>query len=1233
MAAASEFRTKILRRQRSPTEYHVYRAALEWDLADPIVIESAEDFKSTPLWQDKLTPFHHQVTNLITFCRRVPVTLLADDVGLGKTISAGLIISELVSRSRLSKILIVCPKLLGPQWQAELLVKFGIKSEVVTGKKLIDAEPEDVGAVITTYNSARLYLEKIPEDRFQMLILDEAHKLRNLYGVEKPPQVAKRFRQALEERRFNFVLMLTATPIQNRLWDLYSLVDLLTVARGHQNPFGSEGNFARRFIADDKDKARQLKQEAREEFRSIVYGYMSRVRRGDAKLYFPDRCIERHNVQPMPAELELIQVIKEPLKKLNRLAQISILFALTSSPDALAKQLENMARNGTVPSDLARAVRALVSAMPLSAKLRGLEQLIQHLKKQNPDSWRLVVFTGRQETQTTIQNFLEGHGLKVGIINGNSGPRNQETIERFRKNPPDYRVIVSTEAGSEGVNLQVANVLVNYDLPWNPMIVEQRIGRVQRLASAHAHVVIYNVTLKGTFEEFIVGRLMEKLQMASHAIGDIESLLQGSDIGEGEDDAAEGFEQRILNLVLAALEGKDTKKATELELESIEGAKKELEREAENINSLLGSMDGHVGYVGPRGPHLPATIRSMSAQDFALAAFKELGASVLPNPPDLFVVKDGAGQEYIRFQDNSTANVKSTHYSPGSAAFQRLVSKMIATGVHNVKDLDENARKQGEQCARSWVQSFDANLSSIEATQAARLFSGKALVRVRATVAHDSYERLVDVECVAEDHRRADGRALLEPLGPSIDKLESIGVDLEKISDAAALDEHISEFSRFYLERREQEIAAAGKDERKRKKLSDDFTPRCEMTLVGLEGEVHREMTVRVRYAFQSEANYESEISIIPSRGELKHTPAMEPCSISGRKVPRECLDQCQITGAKVLRHLLAKSELSERLALPELMTTCSLTNKRVLPDETETSDISGRAVAKGVLKKSGISGKRAEPEYFARCEFTGVEALQSEIATSEVSGRRYRADEQIRSVVSGKTGHKQEFVLCQHTHKPIAMSEAERCEVTGKQVSPGILETCEITNQRVLPSERDQCAVTGKRALRRLLVTSSVSRVPVLRDIAVRSLRGLYCCPAEARECAWTGRKSHPDDLRVCDLTGLQIYSEFMSSAAPFRLQPLENLLSGANRSAEESQRWIDIAPKFAAVLNGAKCSVESAILSPDKKFLAVCAEVRTMLGLRARKAGALYSLRDNTVVGRIVTGKRDAQGWHQTA
>jgi SNF2 family DNA or RNA helicase len=377
MVEVSDFHQKVLRRAVSPEEMQLYHAGLEWDLTDPIVIESADDFKSAPRWKDRFTPFQHQVANLITFCRRLPVTLLADDVGLGKTISAGLVISELASRSRVSKVLVVCPKILGPQWVSELTTKFDIPAKFITGQELITADFEEFGAVVTTYNSARLHLDKIPEDRYQMLVLDEAHKLRNLYGVENTPQVAKCFHKALHDRRFRFVLMLTATPIHNRLWDLYSLVDLLTVARGHQNPFGAPGQFARKFVADNRETARHLKSEAIEEFRSIVYSYMSRVRRGDAKLHFPDRIVKRHQVDPTPAELQLIKTIAEPIQSLNRLVQISILKALASSPEALNAQLKNMARNGTVSPGLSRSVDEIVQRMPKTAKLIGLGQLIE----------------------------------------------------------------------------------------------------------------------------------------------------------------------------------------------------------------------------------------------------------------------------------------------------------------------------------------------------------------------------------------------------------------------------------------------------------------------------------------------------------------------------------------------------------------------------------------------------------------------------------------------------------------------------------------------------------------------------------------------------------------------------------------------------------------------------------------------------------------------------------------
>jgi superfamily II DNA or RNA helicase len=1228
MDVASEFQSKILSRKRTPDEYRIYRAGLEWDLTDPIVIESADDFKSTQRWRDRLTPYLHQVSNLITFCRRLPVTLLADDVGLGKTISAGLIISELIARSRLSKILIVCPKILAQQWKEELESKFAIPALIAFGRELINTNPDETGAVITTYNSARLYLDKIPEDRFQMLELDEAHKLRNLYGVQKIPEVAKRFRKALEDRRFSFVLMLTATPIQNRLWDLYSLVDLLTVARGHDNPFGSEDMFARRFIADNRMQARQLKAEARDEFRSIVYSYMSRVRRGDAKLYFPERKVLMHKVNPTPAELELIKTIAEPIQKLNILTQIGILQALTSSPEALMAQLDNMARKGSVPAELAASVKAIVTRMPQSAKLRGLGSLIEQLKKKNPDGWRLVVFTGRRETQTTIQNFLEGHGLKVGIINGDSGERNQETINSFRKKPPGCRVIVSTEAGSEGLNLQVANVLVNYDLPWNPMIVEQRIGRIQRLATDHAFVSIYNVTLTGTFEEYIVGRLMEKLQMAAHAIGDVEALLQGSDIGDGGDDADVNFQEQILKLVLAALAGKDVERATRLAEKSIEDAKSELEREEATINEMLGSMDG-AEYVGPRAPNLPSVARSMEPRDFTLRALNVLGIRVTPKPSGLYLAEENGGHEYIRFEQQAHPDIRSTPYNPGAPAFQRLVSRIIATGVHEVEDLDPDPKNNSEEIVRTWVREFGAKSTSIEIGEVTRAFGGNALVRVRATVAHDSYERLIDIPCAQEEHRAVIGRSL-DALAKTIEKPESLGLKIERLKHAAGIDESISEFSRFYLERREQEIRAVG-DDRKRKKLHDEFTPHLDMTLVGLEGKLHREIKIRTSYNFDSETEYESFLTVTPYRGEITEAPEMGLCSKSGRNVPISCLSKCEVTGAEALRHLLARSEISGRLALPEFTVRCALSGKRIFQDESDTSAVTGNLVSTDLLKVSVLSGKRAEPEHFGICSFTNTEVLTDELALSEVSGRSYRVDQQMRSAVSGKTGHKQEFVVCHETRQPLSLEEAERCEVTGHPVRAGILERCQVSDKRVLPIGLERCSISGRRVLKKFLVSSSLSQVRILEELAIRSAAGHFCAPAEAQTCVWSGRRYHPEDIRTCELTGLQIYFEFTTANVPYRLRPLIEMLDGVKRNMDQVQVWYDVADRVATATKSGKCSVEAAILSPSSQHLATCSEIKGMLGLRVYQVGALYDLDSNTIVGRVCTGKRGRQNWSE--
>jgi hypothetical protein len=388
---------------------------------------------------------------------------------------------------------------------------------------------------------------------------------------------------------------------------------------------------------------------------------------------------------------------------------------------------------------------------------------------------------------------------------------------------------------------------------------------------------------------------------------------------------------------------------------------------------------------------------------------------------------------------------------------------------------------------------------------------------------------------------------------------------------------------------------------------------------------------VRAQYRVDAESDYGSTLTVTPHTGEVVDAPEMGLCAQSGKTVPKTCLKQCQITGAVVLQHLLARSETSARLALPEYTVLCSLSGKRVLKDEAEPSAVSGRLVASSLLNISALSGKRAEPVHFGRCEFTKAEVLDTELATSEVSGKRYRVDEQIRSAVSGKTGHKHEFIVCHETGQSLTVAEAEQCGVTGKYVRPGILESCAVTQKRVLPSELLRCAVTGKRALKRLFVTSSLTGARILEEVAVRAATGIFCAPVEAKPCLWSSRKCHPDDLRVCGLTGLPIHFEFATANSNPRLQPLVDLLNGIKRTADEPQLWDAVTTKVAAALGSGRCRVEAAVLSPDRRHLAVCSEVRTLLGFRVRQAGLVYSIGDHSVVGRAAQGRRTSDGWSE--
>jgi hypothetical protein len=186
----------------------------------------------------------------------------------------------------------------------------------------------------------------------------------------------------------------------------------------------------------------------------------------------------------------------------------------------------------------------------------------------------------------------------------------------------------------------------------------------------------------------------------------------------------------------------------------------------------------------------------------------------------------------------------------------------------------------------------------------------------------------------------------------------------------------------------------------------------------------------------------------------------------------------------------------------------------------------------------------------------------------------------------------------------------------------------CERTGKRVLAAECVRCAATNKLVLKHLLVRSSVSQALVLADVAIRSAGGKFCLPLECQACAWSGQKFHPDDLKVCHLTGLTIHFEFLTRE-PSRLRVLVEMLEGVKHSMDGREEYPVLEGKLSAMLNGSKCRIISGTYSPTNRALAICAEVKFFMGLRTNYAGFVYSSENEEITGRIAQGKRSKQSW----
>jgi SNF2 family DNA or RNA helicase len=474
-----------------------------------------------------LEPLDHQARTVKTVLHRMRgKAMLCDEVGLGKTVEAGLTLLELVSRGLVRSVLVLVPPSLIEQWKGEMLRKFGLE---LTGQDDAPSTARNrtgwcaAQRVIASIHTAKRdpYRAALLDRAWDMVIVDEAHHLRN--------RSTQAWKFASEIRK-QFMLLLTATPVQNNLEELFNLVTLL-----EPGLLSTRKNFSKRYV----DKKDQLAPKNVDELHKLLGEVMVRNRRSTVGVRFTNRFAKTFAVHFTPAEAELYDRLTSGVrtllaatsapegrggKSLNRMTLLTLQMALGSSAAAAAGMLENLLnRHDDLPPDLHAEWLDLhdrAAGIRQHAKLNRLSGLIDEFGD------KLIVFTQFRATQDMIADYLRQNGRAVVVFHGGLSRLEKEAaVQRFRD---DSLVLVSTESGSEGRNLQFCNGLCNYDLPWNPMRIEQRVGRLSRIGQ-NRDVHVFNLVAAGTIEQAVLHLLEAKLNMFELVIGEIDMILGNLD--------------------------------------------------------------------------------------------------------------------------------------------------------------------------------------------------------------------------------------------------------------------------------------------------------------------------------------------------------------------------------------------------------------------------------------------------------------------------------------------------------------------------------------------------------------------------------------------------------------------------------------------------------------------------------------------------------------------------------
>jgi len=426
--------------------------------------------------------------------------ILADEVGLGKTIEAGLIMKEYMIRGIVKKALILVPASLQNQWVTELNVRFFIPA--IPYRKNTPLDQYDV--VIMSMDTAKKspHREKIYEQDYDMIIIDEAHKLKN-----HKTQIYE-FVQSLKKK---FCLLLTATPIQNDVYEIFYLVSLLKP--------GHLGNFET-FQSSFSATKHTLKEE--KYLKELVNQVMVRNRRQDTGIEWTSRKVHTIPVTFTEGERQVYDMIYD-LKNVSSMfsssfTMVTLLKEMCSSKEATFLTLNKMLEKCVTKEETDYIESIITKMMELEVNSKA-EKVLEIIKAAND---KVLIFTEYRATQAYLQWYLYTNGISSSLFNGKFSKSKRDWVKQlFRERD---QVLIATESGGEGINLQFCHHVINYDLPWNPMKIEQRIGRVHRLGQEN-DVQIYNLAIEDTIEQKILDLLSDKIDVFEKVVGDLDDIL------------------------------------------------------------------------------------------------------------------------------------------------------------------------------------------------------------------------------------------------------------------------------------------------------------------------------------------------------------------------------------------------------------------------------------------------------------------------------------------------------------------------------------------------------------------------------------------------------------------------------------------------------------------------------------------------------------------------------------